>query len=169
MNYVERCLYDYLENVVKLYMLQMDLSCLMSVQGQSYNLHSGNGVSNPVFEITSRLMTLERKIYQIEKRVKPVRQLKSELIGTDERIQHMMSILRLRYFRHMQHDEVIVQALQLVLNLFPIVFRDLNRTGRILHQEDRLPLEERNGGFYEDVIMRHIRVLKVNQSPSSTD
>ena len=107
MNYVERCLYDYLENVVKLYMFQMDLSCLMSVQGQSYNLHSGNGVSNPVFEITSRLMTLERKIYQIEKRVKPVRQLKSELIGTDERIQHMMSILRLRYFRHMQHDEVI--------------------------------------------------------------
>ena len=107
MNYVERCLYDYLENVVKLYMLNMDLSRLMSVQGQNYNLHAGNGVSNPVFEITSRLMTLERKIYQTEKRVQPVRRLKSELIGTDERIQNMMSILRLRYFRHMQHDEVI--------------------------------------------------------------
>ena len=107
MNYIERCLYDYLENVVKLYILKMELSCLMSVHGQNYNLHSGNGMSNPVLELTSRLMLLERKINQTEQHIKAVRRLKSELIGSDIRVQQMLSILRLRYFNHMQHNKVM--------------------------------------------------------------
>ena len=107
MNYVERCLYDYLDNVVKLYIMQLEMSCLMSVQGQSYNVHSGNGTSNSVFEFASRLMSLERKINQIEKRIKAVRRLRAELIGSDARIQQMLSILRLRYFNHMHHSEVM--------------------------------------------------------------
>ena len=100
MNYVEKCLYNYLKNVVNLYIMQSELSCLMSVHGQNYNLHSGNGMSNPVLEFTSRLMSLEKRINQTEQHIKAVRRLKSELIGSDIRIQQMLSILRLRYFHH---------------------------------------------------------------------
>lgn len=54
----------------------LELSYLVFVQGQSYSLRSGNGMSNPVFEIT-------KKINQMEQRIKAIRRLRGDLVGSD--------------------------------------------------------------------------------------
>lgn len=107
MGYVERCLWEYRENQGALILMREELSELKSIHGQNYSPHSTNGVSDPVSDVAHRVIVLERKIQQIEKRIKPVSRLKEALMGSEMRVHHMREILRLRYFEHESSETVI--------------------------------------------------------------
>ena len=48
MTYVERCLYDYKENLALIDTLKSEIEDLISVRAQNYESNTGGGQSNPV-------------------------------------------------------------------------------------------------------------------------
>lgn len=104
--YIEGCLWDFKANAAELEVLRLEHKFLMSVRGQNYEAHGENGISNPVFEVTSRRLSLEHRIARLEKRIIPIEKLQAGLIGTDMRIAQMRDVLRLRYLGHNSHEDV---------------------------------------------------------------
>ena len=108
MRYVERCLYNYRENLAMLQNLKAELMTLQSLHGASYEGHSINGVANPVFDVTARIISLEKKIMANLKRTRPVARLCGMLTCIHTlRHSQMAGILKLRYFRHYSVNRVI--------------------------------------------------------------
>ena len=110
MGYVERCLYDYKANVAEIEILREELNGLMSLHGQSYEINNSQGENDPVANIVNQGLRLEKKIAKLEKRVKPVDKLLSDLKGSSLKVQQMSGILRLRYIEH-EDKENIKQSL----------------------------------------------------------
>lgn len=110
MGYVERCLYDYKANVAEIEVLREELNGLMSLHGQSYEINNSQGESDPVANIVNQSTILEKKIAKLEKRVKPVDKLLSDLKGSSLKVQQMSGILKLRYIEH-EDKEVIKKSL----------------------------------------------------------
>ena len=108
MNYVERCLYGYSDNLTLLENSRAELNNLQSLQAQSYEANSGNGISNPVFEVTARIISLEQKIKALLRYTKPVTRLFRMLTSINTlRHSQMACILKLRYFAHHSVNKVI--------------------------------------------------------------
>ena len=87
MGYVERCLYDYKANVAEIEILREELNGLMSLHGQSYEINNSQGEGDPVANIVNQGLILEKKIAKLEKRVKPVDKLLSDLKGSSLKVQ----------------------------------------------------------------------------------
>lgn len=110
MGYVERCLYDYKANAAEIEVLREELNGLMSLHGQSYEINNSQGESDPVANIVNQSAILEKKIAKLEKRVKPVDKLLSDLKGSSLKVQQMSGILKLRYIEH-EDKEIIKKSL----------------------------------------------------------
>lgn len=104
MNYVERCLYDYKANIAEIEILSEQLDNIMSLHGHSYEIYNSQGESDPVGNIVSQKLKLERKIFLLQKRVKPVDKLIDDLKGSSIRRQQMLEILKLKYIQHEDKD-----------------------------------------------------------------
>ena len=105
MTFIERCLYEYKANCAAVSAMKEELNGLSSVHAQSYEKHSINGVSDPVHEVTARVMSLEKRIANVERRTKPVEQLREDLNGSEARFQQMRELLELKYFEHESNSE----------------------------------------------------------------
>lgn len=106
MGYVERCLWEYRENKDALELMKEELKEMSSLHGQDYKIHTSNGVSDPVSDVTHRVMRLERQIAQVERLIKPVEKLEAYLCGNEMRVYHMREILKLKYFAHESGETV---------------------------------------------------------------
>lgn len=108
MNYIERCLYNYCDNLALLEHSRTELKSLQSLQAQSYEAHSGNGISNPVFEVIAKIISLEQKIKALLRHTSPVTRLFRTLTSINTlRHSQMACILKLRYFAHHSVNKVI--------------------------------------------------------------
>ena len=105
MTFVERCLYEYKANVASIGVMTEEIGDLQSVHGQSYEAHTVNGVSDPVCEVTARIMNLEAKISKTERKVRPVEKLRSDLSGSDLKQSQMREVLELKYIGHESNRE----------------------------------------------------------------
>lgn len=111
MNYVEKCLYDYPDNIALIEALNIELQLLSSVHGLSYEAHAINSISDPVAMVTTRIMSLERKITKMVNRTRPVERLLDDFrYKTTSRISQMDLILRLRYFKKQSVNDVLRQG-----------------------------------------------------------
>ena len=108
MTYVEKCLYGYKykANLAELEVLYEERKNLMSLHGQTYEINNSSGEQDPVGNIVNQGFTLDKRISQLEKRVKPVDKLINDLKGSSFREQQMCGILRLRYIEH-EDKEII--------------------------------------------------------------
>ena len=95
---MEKCLYEYRENLALIDALKEELSNLLSVRAQNYEGHAVNGVSNPVEAVTQKKMSLERRLRRAERITRAITRLAEDLCGSEMRIQQMSKILRLKYF-----------------------------------------------------------------------
>lgn len=108
MNYVEQCLYNYCKNLALIKNLKTELLTLQSLHGASYEGHAINSIANPVFDVTARIISLEKKIMANLKRTRPVARLCGTLTCIHTlRHSQMAGILKLRYFRHYSVNRVI--------------------------------------------------------------
>ena len=108
MNYVEKCLYDYPDNIALIEALKIELQLLSSVHGHSYEAHAVNSISDPVFMIVARIISLETKIKRTARRTRPIERLLEALrYKTTSRISQLDLILRLRYFQKRSVNSVI--------------------------------------------------------------
>ena len=105
-NAVEKCLWDYRKNEERLKELKETQNSLMSVHGQSYGLHSVNGVSDPVSKVVGKVIYLEKKMQKTGELVMPVRRLTADLSKCVDERSMLLWILLLRYFRHKTKHEV---------------------------------------------------------------
>ena len=106
MTFVEHCLYEYKENKASLEAMRFEISDLKSVHGQNYDGHVINGVSDPVGDVTARIIALEGRIARIERKVRGVERLRDDLKGSDLRYSQMRQILELKYINHEDNIEV---------------------------------------------------------------
>ena len=100
MTYVERCLYEYKANVASIEVMTEEIGELSSVHAQKYTAHSVNGVSDPVGDVTARILGLEAKIAKTERKVIPVEKLRDDLCGSELRYTQMKEVLELKYINH---------------------------------------------------------------------
>ncbi len=110
MGYIERCLWDYRDNLVSIEIMREELAGLMSVHGQDYGGKCANESADPVSKVCERVMTLERNIKKAEKMTMPITRMAEGLCGSDLRICQMREILRLKYFGHESKEAVIREA-----------------------------------------------------------
>ena len=106
MKYVERCLWDYKANIAMLETLKLKAVELRSVHGHDYEAHSVNGISDPVAEVTGKILVLEKKIRKVSLMVIPVGKLEADLKGNAQPTRHIEGILKLRYFEHNNREYV---------------------------------------------------------------
>ena len=105
MTFIEHCLYEYKENKAALEALKFEVTDLKSVHGQNYDGHAINGVSDPVSEVTARIIAIEGRITRLERKVKGVERLRDDLSGSDLRYSQMRQILELKYINHEDNIE----------------------------------------------------------------
>ena len=79
---------------------------LQSVRGHSYEAHTTNGASDPVAEVTNKILNLERCIRNSEKKTRPVERLQADLTGDNLNYAQMGEILRRKYIEHEPTDTV---------------------------------------------------------------
>ena len=104
--YVERCLWEYRENVAMREQLREFCKGLMSVRGHSYEAHIAGNVTNPVLDVTHKKLKLEARIAKIELRVKPVERLNADIANGAYNDRHIREVLKLRYMEHHSVDAV---------------------------------------------------------------
>ena len=75
MNFVERCLYDFMDNLDKIRSLRFLLQNLMSVQAQGYNVHLYNSQYDLVSNVLILKDKIQNKINRISKLTIPVKKL----------------------------------------------------------------------------------------------
>ena len=105
-SYVEKCLWEYRENVAMLEHLRALCQGLMSVRGHSYEAHIAGNVTNPVLDITDKRLKLESRIARTELRVKPVERLNRDMANGAYNDRHIREVLKLRYMEHHSVDTV---------------------------------------------------------------
>lgn len=111
MNCVEKCLYNYPDNIALIEALNLEIQLLSSVHGLSYEAHAKNSIADPVAMVTTRILSLEAKIKKIFKRTRPVERLLDDLrYKTTSRISQMDLILHLRYFKKLSVNDVLRQT-----------------------------------------------------------
>lgn len=110
MGYIERCLWDYRDNLVSIEIMREELAGLTSVHVQDYGVKCANGSADPVSKVCERVMTLERNIKKAEKMTMPITRMSEGLCGSDLRICQMRDVLRLKYFEHESKEAVIREA-----------------------------------------------------------
>ena len=107
MTYVEKCLYEYKSNVAVLDYLREERKNLASIHGHNYENSSTPNSSDPVLTTVNLGMELERKIACVEKRIKPIARLLSDLTaGRSLRVQQLRDILCLKYIAHEDNQRV---------------------------------------------------------------
>lgn len=106
-NSAEQMLWDYRQNIRKIYELREMYELLKSVRGQDYETHAVNGVSDPVFNIVNTKLRLEKKIENLEKKIRAVENLIDELPIDELETYQMSMILTWRYINHMDTQTVI--------------------------------------------------------------
>ena len=107
MTYVERCLYEYRENLALIDTLKSEIEDLLSVRAQNYESNIGGGQSNPVEAVTMKKLYLERRLNRVERTTRTIKRLDEDLCGSDVRVQQMSRILKLKYFRGESIDYVL--------------------------------------------------------------
>ena len=110
MGYIEKCLWDYRDNLASIEMMREELAGLMSVHGQEFGGNAVNGISDPVPKVCERAMMLEKSIKKAEKMTLPITRMIEGLCGSDLRIHQMREVLRLKYFEHESTSAVIRKA-----------------------------------------------------------
>ncbi len=110
MGYVERCLWDYRDNLASIEIMREELAGLMSVNGHDYGGSNAGVSGDPVSKVCERVMRLERNIKKAEKMTVPITRMAEGLCGSDLRIHQMREVLRLRYFEHENKETVIRTA-----------------------------------------------------------
>ena len=110
MGYVERCLWDYRDNLASIEIMREELAGLMSVHGPELGGNISGGSSDPVSRVCERVIMLERNIKKAEKMTVPITRMSEGLCGSDLRISQMREILRLKYFEHGSKEAVIREA-----------------------------------------------------------
>ena len=103
----ERVLWNYRQNVRKAEKLKLLLDSLISVQGQSYNTHSVNGVSDAVGEVVHKKIELGKKIAKLERDIRVVENLRDSLPVEELDTWQMLGILTHRYMEHKEPDAVM--------------------------------------------------------------
>ena len=105
--YVEKCLWEYRQNVAMLEHLREVCQGLMSVRGHSYEAHIAGSVTNPVLDVTHKRLKLEARIARTELRVKPVERLNKDIANGEYNDRHIREVLKLRYMEHRSVDAVM--------------------------------------------------------------
>ena len=100
MTYIERCLYDYKANIAALEVLIAERNNLKSIHGHSYEVINSSVGADPVSRTVNNLMALEKKIDRLNKKIRPVNKLISDLSGRALRLQQIKKILTLKYLEH---------------------------------------------------------------------
>ena len=103
-------MWNYRENVKKILELRLMVAGLMSVRGANYEAHSGSGVSEPVFEVVSRILKAEKRMAVLERQVRVVEELAMSLVEEELDTHQMEQILTNRYILHMEPDAVMRKA-----------------------------------------------------------
>lgn len=96
----EQVLWNYCRNVKKAEELRAAARILASVSCQDYGLHAVNGVSEPVFRILRTKLALEKKISDLEKKIRAVEKVHAELPIDALKTYQMGKILEHRYINH---------------------------------------------------------------------
>ena len=104
--YVERCLWEYKENVAMLERLCWLLSVARSVRGHSYEAHVAGNVSDPVADVVNRVMNLEKRIVKTLERTKPVDKLWKDISGGAYQDKYIREVLKMRYMEHVSVDAI---------------------------------------------------------------
>ena len=107
MTKTERILWNYRKNVKKMTETRAMLSSLMSVRGANYEAHTGGGVSEPVFEVVSRILKAEKRLAGLERQVQAVEELALSLVVEELDTHQMGQILKHRYILHMEPEAVM--------------------------------------------------------------
>lgn len=107
MGYVDRCLWDYRDNLASIEIMREELAGLMSVHGQEFGKNGANEISDPVPKVCEQVMRLERNIKKVEKMTIPITRMVEGLCGSELRISQMREILRLKYFEHESTNVVL--------------------------------------------------------------
>lgn len=129
MHGVERCLWDYKANLASQAAMREEIAGLMSVRGHSYEAHVISVASDPVADVTNRILNLEHKIKSSERRTRPVEKLQVDLQGSDMYISQMGKILSLRYIEH-ESIEAVMDELAISSATFWRRTKELIRTAR---------------------------------------
>ena len=107
MTHIDRCLWDYKANLAAIDWLRDEIANLSSLHGQSYELHMGTGVSDPVGSLVIKCQAMECKIRKLESMTRPITRMYEELSGDDIREAQMREILKRRFFDHESCNAVI--------------------------------------------------------------
>ena len=110
MGYVERCLWEYRDNLAAIEMMREEMAELQSLRVQTYAGGGGQAkgvAADPVLDVCERVLKLEQKIKRLERETTPITLMQETLLGSDIRICQMREILKLRYFEHESKDKVV--------------------------------------------------------------
>lgn len=80
MTYVERCLYEYRENLALIDTLKSEIEDLVSVRAQNYESNIGGGQSNPVEAVIMKKLYLERRLGRMERITRAIKRLDEEFM-----------------------------------------------------------------------------------------
>lgn len=104
--YIEKCLWEYKENTALIERLKAVIANLMSVRGHSYEAHVAGVVTDPVLDVTHKILMLEQRIKRTEERVKPVEKLREDIAAGAHKDKYIREVLKLRYLEHSSVDAV---------------------------------------------------------------
>ena len=104
--YVERCLWEYRENIAMLERLCWLLSIVRSVRGHSYEAHVAGNVSDPVADVVHRIMQLEKRILKTWEKVNPVNRLQKDIAAGAHQDRYLRDVLKMRYMEHVSVDAI---------------------------------------------------------------
>lgn len=107
MNFIERCLYDFNDNIDKIHNLSFLLHNLLSVQAQGYNVHIYNSDNDPVTDVIIRKERIENHIKRIQMKIIPVKNLDDSLSVHEIRTHQMKDILHKKYWLHKSFDDIL--------------------------------------------------------------
>ncbi|MBQ3695069.1 MAG: hypothetical protein IJQ77_06860 [Synergistaceae bacterium] len=107
MNFIERCLYDFNDNIDKIHNLSFMLHNLLSVQAQGYNVHIYNSENDPVTDVIIRKERIENHIKRIKMKIIPVKNLDDSLSVHEIRTHQMKDILHKKYWLHKSIDDIL--------------------------------------------------------------
>ena len=110
MGYVDRCLWDYRDNLASIEIMREELAGLISVQGQDFSMNGANAICDPVPKVCERVMKLESGIQKAEKKTVPITRMVEGLCGNDLRIHQIREVLSMKYFEHEDKETVIRNA-----------------------------------------------------------
>ena len=104
--YVERCLWEYRENLAMLERLYWLVSVARSVRGHSYEAHVAGNTTDPVADVVHRVMQLEKRIRKTYERVKPIERLNKDIAEGAHQDRYVREVLKMRYMEHVSVDTI---------------------------------------------------------------